>query len=88
MEYRDITQHEIEALKFEYNLADAHTHQSQSSSQNKIVDNLPIIWRQAESKKQAELEQEFIKTFFEVQRQNWALKTVSLCDRDDAKKGF
>jgi len=31
----DITQHEIEALKTEFNLADAHTHQSQSVSQKR-----------------------------------------------------
>ncbi len=43
-EYQDITQHEIEALKFEYNLADAHTHQAQSPTQEQIVDRLPGLW--------------------------------------------
>ena len=33
----DITQHEIAALKTKYNLADAHTHQSQSGAQIQII---------------------------------------------------
>ena len=77
-EYQDITQHEIEALKFEYNLADAHTHQSQSPSQKKIVESLPNLWFDSEKKKQAELEKEFIKVFFEAQRQTEALKTPTM----------
>src|SRR3989344_4404559 len=77
-EYQDITQHEIQALKFEYNLADAHTHQSQSPSQNKIVDSLPELWRDSERKKQAESEDLFIRTFFEAQRQSAALKTPTM----------
>ncbi len=79
-EYQDITQHEIEALKFEYNLADAHTHQSQSPSQNKIVDSLPDLWRDSEKKKQAELEEKFIKTFFEAHRQKVALQTPTMLE--------
>jgi aspartate/methionine/tyrosine aminotransferase len=77
-EYQDITQHEIEALKFEYNLADAHTHQSQSPSQMKIVNSLPKIWLESEKKKQAQSEEDFINTFFEVQRQKEALKTPTM----------
>src|SRR4051812_46230367 len=77
-EYKDITQHEIEALKFQYNLADAHTHQSQSASQEKIVDSLPQLWRDAEGKKQAELENEFIRVFFEAQRQKAALESPTM----------
>src|SRR3990167_11059140 len=77
-EYQDITQHEIEALKFEYNLADAHTHQAQSPSQNKIVDDLPELWRDAEKTKQHDVEQKFIETFFRVQKQEYALKTPTM----------
>lgn len=77
-EYQDITQHEIQALKFEYNLADAHTHQSQSPTQNKIVDRLPELWRDSEKRKQADLENQFIKTFFEAQKQSAALKTPTM----------
>lgn len=73
-EYQDITQHEIEALKFEYNLADAHTHQSQSPSQKKIVERLPELWFEAEKTKQYDMEQKFIKTFFRVQGQHKALE--------------
>ncbi|MFY9484488.1 MAG: pyridoxal phosphate-dependent aminotransferase [Patescibacteria group bacterium] len=73
-EYQDLTQHEIEALKLEYNLADAHTHQSQSSSQRKIIDRLPSLWYEAENTKQYDMEQRFIKTFFRAQGQYYALK--------------
>jgi aspartate/methionine/tyrosine aminotransferase len=74
-EYLDLTQHEIHALKHEFNLADAHTHQSQSPTQRKIVESLPKLWYEAEDKMQHEMDEKFIKTFFEVQRQNYALKT-------------
>ncbi len=70
----DITQHEIEALKHEYNMSDAHTHQSQSPSQRKIVERLPQLWFDAENKRQHELEQCFLENFFRVQGRPWALK--------------
>src|SRR5687767_13529461 len=41
---QDITQHEIAALQTRFNLADAHTHQSQSATQRRIVENLPHLW--------------------------------------------
>ena len=77
-EYQDITQHEIEALTYEYNLADAHTHQSQSPTQQEIVKLLPKIWYNSEKKKQVESEERFIETFFRVQKQPTALKTPTL----------
>jgi aspartate/methionine/tyrosine aminotransferase len=70
----DITQHEIAALKTKYNLADAHTHQSQSPSQRKIVESLPQIWYEAESNSQYASEQEFIGTFYRFHGQHHALK--------------
>ncbi len=73
-EYLDITQHEIEALKFEYNLADAHTHQAQSPTQRAIVERLPELWYEAEKTKQHDLEQKFIQNFFRVQGQPRALE--------------
>lgn len=77
-EYQDITQHEIEALKQEYNLADAHTHQSQSSTQKAIVERLPALWYEAEQVKQADLEQRFVEAFFRAQRQRAALLTPTM----------
>jgi aspartate/methionine/tyrosine aminotransferase len=73
-EYQDLTQHEIQALKYQYNLADAHTHQSQSPSQRKIVARLPKLWYEAENTTQYEMEQGFIETFFRTQNQDYALK--------------
>ncbi len=78
MEYKDITQHEIEALKVKYNLADAHTHQSQSPSQREIVGRLSSLWYEAEKTRQYDTEQKFIETFFRVQKQEYALKTPTM----------
>lgn len=69
----DITQHEIEALKTRFNLADAHTHQSQSESQQRIVEALPELWYRAESMTQYQSEQEFIETFYRFHGQHAAL---------------
>lgn len=74
-EYNDITQHEIHALKMDLNLADAHTHQSQSNSQQKnIVEKLPRLWNESERVKQVEMEEKFLTTFFRVLKQEDALK--------------
>ncbi len=64
---RDITQHEVEALKHDYNMSDAHTHQSQSPTQRNIVERLPELWYGAENSRQYDLEQRFLETFFRVQ---------------------
>ncbi|MFC0861221.1 aspartate/tyrosine/aromatic aminotransferase [Sphaerimonospora cavernae] len=65
----DLTQHEIQALKTRYNLADAHTHQRQSPSQDKIVSRLPDFWYEAEENQQAYFEQRFIDAFFRLHKQ-------------------
>ncbi|KAA2258719.1 aminotransferase class I/II-fold pyridoxal phosphate-dependent enzyme [Solihabitans fulvus] len=65
----DLTQHEIQALKTRFNLADAHTHQHQSASQDKIVSKLPDLWYEAENGQQAYYEQRFIKAFFRLHEQ-------------------
>ncbi len=73
MNYKDITQHEIEALKHDYNVSDAHTHQSQSPTQKGIVARLPELWFESEKMKYADIEQVFIKKFFEFRKQPSAL---------------
>ncbi|WP_245614078.1 aminotransferase class I/II-fold pyridoxal phosphate-dependent enzyme [Actinokineospora inagensis] len=65
----DLTQHEIQALKTEFNLADAHTHQRQSPSQRAIVARLPQLWYEAEDGKQADYENRFIEAFFRLHGQ-------------------
>ncbi|WP_051969389.1 pyridoxal phosphate-dependent aminotransferase [Kitasatospora azatica] len=69
----DLTQHEIEALRTRYNLADAHTHQQQSPRQREIVASLPKLWYQAEEGLQAHYEQRFTEAFFRLHRQPTAL---------------
>jgi len=69
----DITQHEIAALQTRFNLADAHTHQSQSPSQRRIVESLPELWYSAASHTQRQSEEEFIDTFYRFHGQRRAL---------------
>jgi len=70
----DITQHEIEALKTQYNLADAHTHQKQRDEQISIVNSLSELWYSAETDTQYKSEQEFIDAFYSLHGQQSALK--------------
>jgi aspartate/methionine/tyrosine aminotransferase len=70
----DLTQHEIQALTMRFNLADAHTHQSQSPGQHKIVEALPSLWYEAEQGLQADLERRFVDAFFRLHGQYTALK--------------
>jgi aspartate/methionine/tyrosine aminotransferase len=67
--FEDLTQHEIVALRTQHNLADAHTHQKQSSSQRDIVESLPTLWFEAEQESQHHFEQKFIEAFFELHGQ-------------------
>ncbi|MCZ0204277.1 pyridoxal phosphate-dependent aminotransferase [Streptomyces sp. UMAF16] len=69
----DLTQHEIQALRTEFNLADAHTHQRQSATQHEIVGRLPELWYEAEEGLQATYEQRFTEAFFRLHRQPTAL---------------
>jgi aspartate/methionine/tyrosine aminotransferase len=65
----DLTQHEIQALKTKYNLADAHTHQRQSAGQERIVASLPDLWHESEDNLQSAAEQRFLDAFFRLHRQ-------------------
>lgn len=65
----DLTQHEIQALKTRYNLADAHTHQRQSGSQEKIVERLPELWHESEEEQQSYFEERFLSAFFRLHKQ-------------------
>lgn len=75
---QDMTQLEIQALKTKYNLADAHTYQSQSASQCEIVERLPTLWYESEKATQYEVEERFIQAFFRSQRQATALTTPTM----------
>jgi aspartate/methionine/tyrosine aminotransferase len=68
----DLTQHEIKALRTRYNLADAHTHQRQSISQEKIVSRLPTLWYESEERQQAHFERQFTEAFFRLHGQTSA----------------
>lgn len=69
----DLTQHEIQALRTRFNLADAHTHQRQSAAQRTIVDRLPALWYEAEEGLQSTYERRFTEAFFRLHRQPTAL---------------
>ncbi|MGW4566355.1 pyridoxal phosphate-dependent aminotransferase [Streptomyces sp. NPDC004561] len=70
----DLTQHEIQALRTRFNLADAHTHQRQSATQHDIVSRLPELWYEAENGLQATYEQRFTESFFRLHGQRTALE--------------
>ncbi|MEV6608723.1 aminotransferase class I/II-fold pyridoxal phosphate-dependent enzyme [Kutzneria sp. NPDC051319] len=70
----DLTQHEIQALKTRFNLADAHTHQHQSGSQEDIVARLPKLWYESEDNQQSFMEQKFIDAFFRLHKQPTAAR--------------
>lgn len=69
----DLTQHEIEALRTRFNLADAHTHQRQSATQRAIVSRLPELWYEAEDELQATFERRFVEAFLRLHGQQTAL---------------
>jgi aspartate/methionine/tyrosine aminotransferase len=69
----DLTQHEILGLTKTFNLADAHTHQQQSSTQRRIVDKLPALWYRAERSPQSESERGFVNAFCRLHNQPTAL---------------
>ncbi|MGH3761438.1 aminotransferase class I/II-fold pyridoxal phosphate-dependent enzyme [Actinophytocola sp.] len=68
-QFVDLTQHEIQALKTTYNLADAHTHQRQSDAQREIVASLPELWYESENGLQSEAEERFLDAFFRLHKQ-------------------
>jgi aspartate/methionine/tyrosine aminotransferase len=69
----DLTQHEIVGLTKAFNLADAHTHQRQSSTQRSIVEKLPALWYRAEQSPQSESERAFVDAFCRLHNQPTAL---------------
>lgn len=73
-QHEDITQHEIDALKTRFNLADAHTHQRQSPTQKQIVSNLDQLWYRAEQRTQYAAERDFIQAFYTLHGQHTALQ--------------
>lgn len=77
-EYCDLTQHEIEALKTRFNLADAHTHQTQSVTQHRLVAALPELWYEGERTQQAVHERRFVEAFFELHGQDRARRQSPL----------
>ena len=68
-QFVDLTQHEIQALKTTYNLADAHTHQGQSATQRKIVASLPELWYESANTLQSTAERRFLDAFFRLHKQ-------------------
>ena len=71
--YHNLTEYEKAALEGVFNLADAHTHQSQSHGQRGIIGRLDQIWYEAEKRSQSYFDQLFISTFFQSQGQETAL---------------
>jgi aspartate/methionine/tyrosine aminotransferase len=68
-DFKNLTLYESRALMAVFNLADAHTHQGQSISQEAIIDRLPSLFREAESTTQSELNQRVYDAYHSLNRQ-------------------
>ena len=75
----NLTDHELQALKEQYNFADAHARYSIADYQGEVVSNFEEVWESAQNNKQHETESEFLSTFFRSQ---------GIYDQPDLKKCF
>jgi aspartate/methionine/tyrosine aminotransferase len=66
------------ALESSHNLADAHAHQLPSPAESVIVDMLPKLWYESQTLTQAEIERQFLRSFFDFHGQH---SMVSRADR-------
>lgn len=64
--FENLTQHETEALKKDFNLADAHPHQFPSPLEQEIIANLPNLFYEAGARKQHELDALAIRSYYEL----------------------
>ncbi|MEU5837261.1 enduracididine biosynthesis enzyme MppP [Streptomyces diacarni] len=60
----NLTQLEFLALNSEFNIADGHARQALTTGQNKIVDDLPLLFAEGEKRPVEELEREAHAAFF------------------------
>lgn len=71
---KNLTLLETLALGYEFNLRDAHTHQGQSPSQTNIIARLPDIFRDAETRKQHDLDNAVTSAFLKLCSQQVAVE--------------
>lgn len=69
---KNLTQYETRALRTDFNLADAHTHQNQSELEREIVANLPNLFYEAVASKQHEVDALAITSYHELSGQTTA----------------
>jgi aspartate/methionine/tyrosine aminotransferase len=65
-----LTRWEWAALSGMYNIADGHAHQGQNPAQQRIIDDLPNLYRSAESRSQNSIQNTFRDRFFELAGQS------------------
>lgn len=78
----NLTEIEMRALGFDYNLADAHTHQKQSASQRNIIERLAPLFFGAEKMKQPDIDKKFIQEYHALSGQN------TILDRNHTDPGY
>ncbi len=69
---KNLTELEIDALEAAHNLADGHTYRSWHPSEQAVVDSAATLLRRADRSLQAEIEQEYLSTFFALSQQTFA----------------
>jgi len=71
---KNLTQYETKGLTYYYNLADAHTHQRQSPTQEIIIARLPELFRDAENRKQSDLDRTVVEAYHQLSFQHRAIE--------------
>jgi aspartate/methionine/tyrosine aminotransferase len=71
---KNLTQYETKGLAYYYNLADAHTHQRQSATQDIIITRLPELFRDAENRKQPDLDRALVEAYHRLSFQYRAIE--------------
>lgn len=69
MESNNLTQYEIPRLPQKFNLTDGHIHRSWDKNEEKIIDQLGTLFKEANRENQPKLERAYIKHFFKLGNQ-------------------
>lgn len=72
-----LTEFEFDGLSARFGFADGHAYQDLDAGQLAIINNLPMLWRDASRERQRDVERRFAYAFFHLAGQ------ISMLDRDE-----
>jgi len=70
----DYHKHEYLGLNSDFNLSDSHAHHFPNKRQKRIIESLPLIWKQTSKKSQKEIEDDFLPIYYRAKKQESGLK--------------